>query len=354
MKRVVIQDDYLLPFYLKREKELGTPFRLAFLNSLKELHNNVEKACNVFGIALPTGYAWLRSWNKFGYDGIEHPFHESDQPVGRPPKLSDKNLGELESQLKSMDNWQTSEVRKLIRDKWDVELSASQVQRILKNKLGMNYSKPYPQDYRRPEDAEEQLEGRLEEAYNDLMDKGFKEEQIAIGFLDESSPQTTSNTAKTWHFGKGHVVKNTTKYKANAIGFYAIPGQSVDGFLPDSTKESIKEFLEKIKAANNSFAAIIVILDNFSSHKSKEVQNSADAIGIKLVYLPPYSPDLNPIEFIWKTVKRLVSVEFIESLPKLRELISQSWGESSKKCSFAKNWISLFLPSIVTYRKFCD
>ena len=349
MKRIVIQDEHLIPFYLKREGKLGTPFRLAFLNALKEFDNNLEKACGVFGIAIPTGYAWLRSWNNFGYDGIEHPFHESEQPVGRPPKLSDKDLGELENRLVKMDNWQTSDVRKLILNKWGIELSASQVQRILKNKLGMNYSKPYPQDYRRPVDAEKQLEIRLEEAYNDLMDKGFKEEQIAIGFLDESSPQTTSNTARTWHFGKGHVVKNTTKYKANAIGFYAIRGQSVNGFLPDSTKGSIKEFFQKIKEANSSFAAIIVILDNFSSHKSKEVQDSADAIAIKLVYLPPYSPDLNPIEFIWKTVKRLVSIEFIESLPKLRELISQSWGESSKKCSFAKNWINLFVPSIVTY-----
>ena len=182
MKRIVIQDDHLLPFYLKREKELGTPFRLAFLNALKEFDNNLEKACGVFGIAIPTGYAWLRSWNKLRYDGIEHPFHESEQPVGRPPKLGDKDLGELTNCLESMDNWQTSDVRKLILDKWGVELSASQVQRILKSKLGMNYSKPYPQDYRRPADAEEQLESRLKEAYNNLMNKGFTEDQIAIGF----------------------------------------------------------------------------------------------------------------------------------------------------------------------------
>ena len=72
--------------------------------------------------------------------------------------------------------------------------------------------------------------------------------------------------------------------------------------MPDSKKESIEEFFHKIKEANSSFAAIIVILDNFSSHKSKEVQDSAEERDIKLVYLPPYSPDLNPIEFIWKTV----------------------------------------------------
>lgn len=353
MKRIVIQDENLLSFYLKREGDLGIPYRLAFLNALRELGNDLERVCSIFCIAVPTGYAWLRAWNEAGYDGIAHPFHESDKPAGRPPKLNDEDLQELKRILKEYDNWQTKEVRRLILDKWGVHLSESQVQRILKYKLGMNYSKPYPHDYRRPTDAEEQLEARLEEAYSTLINKGINEYQIAIGFLDESSPQTTSNTARTWHFGKGHVVKNTTKYKANAIGFYAIRGHSINDFLPNSKKESIRGFLEKIKEANCDYKAIIVILDNFSSHKAQEVKGCASENDIELVYLPSYSPDLNPIEFIWKTVKRFVSVDFIESLPHLREIISQAWIEHSKKCSFSKNWISLFVPSIVTYREYC-
>jgi len=40
------------------------------------------------------------------------------------------------------------------------------------------------------------------------------------------------------------------------------------------------------------------------------VKEEAEKMNIVLVYLPPYSPDLNPIEFVWKGVKRIVS--FIE------------------------------------------
>ena len=56
---------------------------------------------------------------------------------------------------------------------------------------------------------------------------------------------------------------------------------------------------------------IVMILDNFPSHKAKIARQYAEDFGINLVYLPPYSPDLNPTEFIWKSIKREVSCEFI-------------------------------------------
>ena len=57
----------------------------------------------------------------------------------------------------------------------------------------MHLSKPYPHDYRRPADAEALLQASLEAAYQKLEAKGFSKQDIAIGFLDEASPQTTTN-----------------------------------------------------------------------------------------------------------------------------------------------------------------
>lgn len=47
----------------------------------------------------------------------------------------------------------------------------------------------------------------------------------------------------------------------------------------------------------------IVVMDNLSSHKSEKVRNMIDSRGARLVFLPPYSPDLNPIEKCWSKVK---------------------------------------------------
>ncbi len=50
----------------------------------------------------------------------------------------------------------------------------------------------------------------------------------------------------------------------------------------------------------------LVVLDNRSSHKSTAANQSIESVGARLVFLPPYSPDLNPIENIFSKLKQLV------------------------------------------------
>lgn len=47
----------------------------------------------------------------------------------------------------------------------------------------------------------------------------------------------------------------------------------------------------------------VVIMDNCSIHKSPKVKKLIESAGCKLIYLPPYSPDLNPIENYWAVMK---------------------------------------------------
>lgn len=47
----------------------------------------------------------------------------------------------------------------------------------------------------------------------------------------------------------------------------------------------------------------IVVMDNLSSHKAIRVAEAIEAAGAEVWYLPPYSPDLNPIELMWSKVK---------------------------------------------------
>jgi transposase len=53
----------------------------------------------------------------------------------------------------------------------------------------------------------------------------------------------------------------------------------------------------------------IVVLDNLSSHKSKAVRRAIKNAGAKLFFLPPYSPDLNPIEMAFAKLKTLLRKE---------------------------------------------
>jgi transposase len=168
------------------------------------------------------------------------------------------------------------------------------------------------------------------------------DENSIIGFLDETSPQTTSNTQRLLSFQKPIIYKNTTRYKANAFGFYAINGVSVIDFKDHSKKEDVCEFFREIRS-HNPEGDIVLILDNFRSHRASDSARCAEECGIKLIFLPPYSPDLNPIEFIWKSIKRVISRSFIRSLEYLKKIILECFLDYSSHLSFAKSWIEKFL-----------
>jgi transposase len=51
---------------------------------------------------------------------------------------------------------------------------------------------------------------------------------------------------------------------------------------------------------------MVVVMDNLSSHKVAGVREAVEAAGCRVVYLPPYSPDLSPIENIWSKAKSLM------------------------------------------------
>jgi len=69
----------------------------------------------------------------------------------------------------------------------------------------------------------------------------------------------------------------------------------------------------KLKAGN------VVVMDNLSVHKVARVREIIEAAGAQLLYLPPYSPDLNPIEPCWSKIKqkmRALKARVVEALEK--------------------------------------
>ncbi len=137
------------------------------------------------------------------------------------------------------------------------------------------------------------------------------------------------------------MIKNTDYIKANAFAFYSINGNNLIDFMENSKAESVCEFLEKIVEENKG-KRIILVLDNSKSHKADKTVRKARRLKITLVFLPPYSPDLNPVEFVWKTIKRGVSVRFIQSKEHLRNSIENEFMKVEKSLSFAKKWMETF------------
>jgi transposase len=83
-------------------------------------------------------------------------------------------------------------------------------------------------------------------------------------------------------------------------------------------------YVEHILAPTLS-AGDIVVMDNLSAHKSDEVRRMIEHRGAELLYLPPYSPDLNPIERCWSKIKAALRAAKARTTERLNEAIKQAF-----------------------------
>ena len=120
-----------------------------------------------------------------------------------------------------------------------------------------------------------------------------------LGFVDESSQNINSNTERLWSFKELKMKKITVHVRANCVGCFMLNGIDTIAFPIHTKKEDFCQFLYEVRR-NNPVNRICLILDNFATHKAKIVKEKARALDIELIYLPPYSPDLNPIDIYGK------------------------------------------------------
>jgi len=165
--------------------------------------------------------------------------------------------------------------------------------------------------------------------------------KVCVGFADESSQQLYGNSARLWSFERGLVKKvNTDRKRRNCFGFYALTGRSVLNSIGRANQETMRQMLEAIREANGEAETIVVVWDNHSSHLTEAVEAKALEMGIVLVNLPTYPPDLNPIERIWKQTKKAISEEaVIKTVGELEKIISTTFDHCCSKLSFARSWI---------------
>ena len=166
--------------------------------------------------------------------------------------------------------------------------------------------------------------------------------EMVWGFTDESAQRINANTVRVWSKGKPVRKMNSDRVNVNVFGFYAVQGGSVIAFPGSSKKEDMCVFLDAVRDANGD-RIVLMILDNSRIHHAKMVTEYAEELGIILLFLPPYSPQFNPIEFIWKTVKAVISGLFLLCKEHLVATVRETFMEEAEKQSYAEGWKKTFL-----------
>jgi len=81
----------------------------------------------------------------------------------------------------------------------------------------------------------------------------------------------------------------------------------------------------------------VVVLDGASIHKVKEVEEVLNQFGASALYLPPYSPELNPIEMTWAWLKQLLRKNPARKIAALKKRLQLHWQSVTQE--FCQNWI---------------
>lgn len=118
--------------------------------------------------------------------------------------------------------------------------------------------------------------------------------------------------------------------------------------LKSSTK--LKELCENQEKFDTLFTThlisdkrIVIILDNFSVHKTYLSRIICKILNIKLIPLPKYSPHLNPIEQSWRDIKNIIYRKPIIDIKTLTKDFIEQFEKNIDKPSLTKNWINKFI-----------
>ena len=186
-----------------------------------------------------------------------------------------------------------------IQNTWKITYSVSGLNKWL-HQNGFSYKQPKGV----PHKFDEQKQAVFIEEYEKLRDSVSDDEPIL--FMDAVHPTQATKVTSGWiRKGMDKPIENTgNRTRMNIVGAVRLNHLAEAAVNDDDTVngDTIKAFLEHVKQKYLSSNTIHLVLDGAGYHRSKGVKDQTTELGITLHYFPPYSPNLNPIERLWKVM----------------------------------------------------
>jgi transposase len=215
---------------------------------------------------------------------------------GSESKLSLEQSSELIEHLESLTYLKSSEICIHIKEKYGIDYTVAGMTNWLKNH-GFSFIKPRSI----PAKADPVKQESFIEEYQKLKDETPTNEPIL--FLDAVHPTMSTKITYGWiRKGSGKSIKTTaSRTRMNIIGTIELANMKVHKKdYKTVNSESMIDFFDSIKKEYPDNNKIHIILDNGPYNASQKTKEAAKKRGIELHFLPAYSPNLNPIERLWK------------------------------------------------------
>jgi transposase len=250
---------------------------------------------------------WLSRMHKGGLDALY------DQPKsGRPPKI-DPNLNPYISE--SIDKqpsglgmtagvWSAKTVLLMLSTFFCIDNISQYTAYTMLHRMDKSWKKLGRRIHPKSPTKEVKTEfmKELEVWVKTLGKLGFK-----MAFVDEAHLSTATILGKTWLQRGVQLLQKAVSHGQRRTCFAAIgEGGVIYKFYDRGNTPSMSNFVTHL---HKELGKVLLVMDNASYHKSAEFKKHIRSFGgdVIIIFLPPYSPELNPVEMLWREYKRYIA-----------------------------------------------
>jgi transposase len=287
---------------------------------------SAQEVARLFNVSRQAVYQWLAAFVESGQNGLL-----AKGGAGRPPKVSADQMRWIAWTVRDTTPnqlcfefglWTLGLIGEVFKRQFGMSLSKPTLRKIMQQ-LGFTPQRPLYRAYE--QDAvlvQRWLDTDLPALRQRAKDKGAR-----IFFADEASMRGDYHAGTTWA-PQGHtpIVKATgQRHSVNMLSAISSMGELQFMLAQGTTTADVfKRFLQQLMIGATQ--PIILVVDGHSTHKALLVkQYVASTNGmLELYYLPPYSPQLNPDEQVWKNIKERVAKQFPKDKYELRIMIHKA------------------------------
>lgn len=299
------------------------------VRAVVELKMTQKQAANLVGVSENTVGQWCAAWQDAGADSFE--MEPTGRPVGSGRSLTPEEEQDVRDQIAgtsptdhgiSASRWTRRTVGELIQKQCGIKLSDQGVGNYLQ-RWGLTPQKPA----RRAKEADaDEIQEFVDEKLPETMEKAAKEGG-EVHFADETGFKASDQIGRTYApCGETPVLEfPKTRIAQNMISSVTPDGDIV--FAVYSGTMNATRFIDWLEAlVGSTDKKVFLFVDSHPAHKAKAVQQWLDerTDQIELTWLPRYSPEHNPDEFVNNDVKQNLKNEPLpEDTPEFRKTIER-------------------------------
>ena len=315
---------------LKKEPAGWRRERLQALKLGFDLSNSLESIAQSVGRSRATIQTWFETYRKGGLEALL----KKESGKGQAPALNEKEMAAFKTELDKA-QWRTGgQAYRWLQEEFGVSFHPQRIYVYLK-KLGGRLKVPRPshrkKDPQKGKDFQENLHKKIESL--NLP----KKSPLRLWIYDEARYGLAPVTRKMWT-SKGTEIIAPVHHRYEwgyVFGALQIGGGGSEFLLsPTVSKEADKTFLRQI--SHRDPGAIHVVIGDGAGFHHRDKGKGSEALpdNIRLLTLPPYSPELNPVEKLWDLMKDAICNKVFDTLEELEghitDFLRPYWQDARK------------------------